>query len=139
MESRLLRTVGIMAVVGLTGMLAAQAPASPAFEVASIKPNVGGPQSGLTQFRGGRYITRYRTVKELIRFAYGAGGRSLPDRQIVGAPTWLGVDRFDIEATAPGVPDDSRGMIPIVASCALVSTRAPRFSPQSGGASPSSA
>ena len=82
------------------------------FEVASIKPNSGGPESGIRQFRGGRYITRYATLKELISHAYGVRGRSLSDRQVVGAPTWLGVDRFDIQATAPGIPDDSRGMIP---------------------------
>jgi uncharacterized protein (TIGR03435 family) len=83
-----------------------------AFEVASIKPNTGGPVSGMTRFSGGRYVTRYRALKELIGYAYGVGGRSLSDRQIFGDPAWLNVDRFDIEATAPGIPDDSRGMIP---------------------------
>jgi uncharacterized protein (TIGR03435 family) len=82
------------------------------FEVASIKPNSGGPESGMRQFRGGRYIARYATLKDLISHAFGVQGRSLSDRQVVGAPTWLGVDRFDIEATAPGIPDDSRGIIP---------------------------
>src|ERR1051326_7336688 len=85
----------------------------PEFEIASIKPNIGGPVSGMTQFRGGRYITRYATLRDLIGHAYGVRGRSLSGRQVLGAPAWLGVDRFDIEATAPAVPDDSRGMIPV--------------------------
>jgi uncharacterized protein (TIGR03435 family) len=66
----------------------------------------------MRQFRGGRYMTRYATLKNLISHAYGVRGRSLSDRQVVGAPRWLDVDRFDIEATAPGMRDDSRGMIP---------------------------
>ena len=87
----------------------------PEFEVASIKPNAGGPESGMTRFSGGRYITRYATLKQLIGHAYGVGGHSLSDRQLIGAPAWLSVDRFDIEATAPGIPDDSRGIIPAAA------------------------
>jgi uncharacterized protein (TIGR03435 family) len=67
----------------------------------------------MRQFRGGRYVTRYATLKDLIGHAYGVRGRSLSDRQVVGAPAWLGVDRFDIEATVQDVPDDSRGMIPM--------------------------
>jgi uncharacterized protein (TIGR03435 family) len=66
----------------------------------------------MTRFSGGRYITRYATLKQLIGGAYGVGGRSLSDRQLVGAPAWLSVDRFDIEATVPGISDDSRGIIP---------------------------
>jgi len=89
-----------------------QSAQKPEFEVASMKPNAGGPESGLTQFSGGRYIARYATLKDLIGHAYGVRGRSLTDRQLIGAPAWLGVDRFDIEATVPEIPDDSRGMIP---------------------------
>src|SRR5438477_11254198 len=91
-------------VVPLFGQLGPQQkPEKPEFEVASIKPNVGGPESGMTRFSGGRYTTRYATLKELISHAYGVRGRSLSSRQIVGAPIWAGVDRFDIEATVPGV------------------------------------
>ena len=71
----------------------------PGFEVASIKPNSGGPESGMRQFRGGRYITRYATLKDLISHAYGVRGRSLSDRQVVSAPTWLGVDRIESRIT----------------------------------------
>jgi len=90
----------------------AQSEPKPEFEVASIKPNSGGPASGMTRFSGGRYITRYTTLKELIGHAYGVGGRSLSDRQMISAPGWLSVDRFDVEATVAGIPDDSRGIIP---------------------------
>ena len=90
----------------------AQSAQQPEFEVASIKPNAGGPESGMRQFSRGRYIARYATLKDLIGHAYGVRGRSLSDRQLVGAPAWFAVDRFDIEATVPEIPDDSRGMIP---------------------------
>ena len=90
-----------------------QSEQKPEFEVASIKPNSGGPESGMTQFSGGRYIARYATLRDLIGHAYAVRGRSLSDRQLVGAPAWLGVDRFDIEATVPEIPDDARGMIPV--------------------------
>ena len=104
----------VLIVVASAGQLFSQnrLEQKPEFEVASMKPNSGGPESGMTKFSGGRYITRYATLKQLILGAYGARGRSLSDRQLVAAPAWLGVDRFDIEATVPGIPDDSRGMIP---------------------------
>ena len=92
-----------------------QSAQKPEFEVASIKPSSGGPESGMRRFGGGRYIARYATLKDLIGHAYGVHGRSLSDRQLVGAPAWVAVDRFDIEATVPDIPDDSRGMIPAAA------------------------
>ena len=105
--------VALIPLFSATPLLAQpQSEQKPEFEVASIKPNSGGPESGMTQFRGGRYIARYATLKDLIGHSYGVRGRSLSDRQLVGAPTWLAVDRFDIEATVPEIPDDSRGMIP---------------------------
>jgi len=79
------------------------------FEVASIRANELGAQSLLRAFRNGRYIARYVTVKELIRSAYGKPEQMLTTRQVVGGPSWLDEERFDIEATAPGVPESPRG------------------------------
>jgi uncharacterized protein (TIGR03435 family) len=93
-KSRLLWAVGIVAVAGsLVGMLAAQTPASPAFEAASVKPAksgdvvIGGLQGGSTEFR----VTNI-PLRVLIRQAYGLRQGS----ELIGGPAWLDTDRFDI-------------------------------------------
>jgi uncharacterized protein (TIGR03435 family) len=52
--------------------------------------------------RGGRYDLRRATMLDLIRVAWGVD----PDR-VVGGPSWLELDRFDISAKAPasGAPE----------------------------------
>jgi uncharacterized protein (TIGR03435 family) len=79
------------------------------FEVASVKPSELGAQSFLLGFRSGRFTARYHTVKALIRVAY-----NLTESQVLAAPAWLDVDRFDVLATAPGTPDSPRGVIPSI-------------------------
>jgi uncharacterized protein (TIGR03435 family) len=99
MKSRVLEAVGVAAVVG--GVLVAQTPASPAFDVASIKvrtvPPVpgGGPQSSPD-----RYTRINVSLRDLILDAY-----QLQSYQIVGGPDWLtGAVRFDVMAKASFVP-----------------------------------
>lgn len=82
---------------------------APKFEVASVKPNELGASSMLWAFRNGRLTIRYATLKLLIRNAYGKPEDTLAMSQVVGGAKWLDVDRFDIEATAPGTPDSPRG------------------------------
>lgn len=89
----------ILAAVLSATALAAQPP-TPAFEVATIKPNktdaagVGGLGWGPDSIRG-----RNQSPVSLIRIAFGV----LPD-QVVGVPDWATTDRFDISAkVAPGV------------------------------------
>jgi uncharacterized protein (TIGR03435 family) len=88
-----------------------QAPATPlTFEVASVKPNrtAGGMiQIGIQP--GGRLNASNVTVRELIRIAY-----QIQPFQIVGGPSWLSSDRFDIQAKAetdfqPGPPPTPGG------------------------------
>jgi uncharacterized protein (TIGR03435 family) len=76
-----------------------QSPATPvAFDVADIHA------SAPTQFpffqdgvlRGDRYILRDATLVDLIATAYGVGN----DR-VVGGPSWLETDHFDVIAKAP--------------------------------------
>jgi uncharacterized protein (TIGR03435 family) len=76
------------------------------FEVASVRPNELGARSFLLAYRNGRFAARYHTLKELIRVAY-----NLTESQVLGAPAWLDVDRFDVLATSPGTPDSPRGLI----------------------------
>jgi uncharacterized protein (TIGR03435 family) len=66
------------------------------FEVASIKPNrSGGGQVSIGIQPGGRLTATNVTVRELIRLAY-----QVQPFQILGGPSWLNSDRFDIQAKA---------------------------------------
>jgi len=72
------------------------ADAVPQFEVATIKPTA--PDTKHMGFTGnGRHVSALNmTVSDILSFAY-----SIHKKQIIGAPAWLGTDRFDID----GVPD----------------------------------
>jgi uncharacterized protein (TIGR03435 family) len=73
----------------------------PAFEVASIKPNVSGDwRNGQSTQPGGRFTARNVTLRFLIQGAYGR----LPDFLVSGGPSWIDSDRFDIVAKAEGNP-----------------------------------
>jgi uncharacterized protein (TIGR03435 family) len=95
-----------------------QAPAPPAsssetdvkFEVTSVKKS-GPPGQGFIPFRlqGGRFSMGGMTVGNLITLGYG-----IQRFQLIGGPSWLNTDRFDINAvtedvpvqpTAPGTPN----------------------------------
>ena len=77
---------------------------TPAFEVASIKPNNSGDGRVMMQNQPGRYIATNVNLRVLIRNAY-----QLQDFQISGGPAWLTSDRFDINAK---VPDEFRNLTP---------------------------
>lgn len=100
----------LLAALAATTTLAAQAPPRVAFEVASIKPNDGTtPEQRIGLQPGGRLTVTNMPVRTLITFAY-----QLQPHQLVGAPSWVNDDRFDItarvdedpaEQRAPGQPD----------------------------------
>jgi uncharacterized protein (TIGR03435 family) len=70
----------------------------PEFEVASVKPaRPGVTGRSFTQSPGGTLTTSNATVKMLIAFAY----QVMPE-QILGGPSWLESDGFDIEAKGAG-------------------------------------
>jgi uncharacterized protein (TIGR03435 family) len=73
---------------------------SPAFEVASVKPNTSGaPASSSLAQPGGRYTATNATLRMLMRTAYAVHGD-----QIVGGPSWTNADRFDVIGKAEGNP-----------------------------------
>jgi uncharacterized protein (TIGR03435 family) len=77
----------------------APAPAPSAFTVASIKPNRSGDDRFMLRPQpGGALTVTGVTLKMLIMFAYGVAAY-----QISGAPSWVGVERWDIEAKTDGV------------------------------------
>lgn len=103
----LLATSGLAAVasqivVGLMQVPQARAQSQvasrPAFEAASIKPDKSGDRRvGIIPFPGGRLNATNVTVKMLIRTAY-----RVQDFQILGGPSWLASERYDVEAKAAG-------------------------------------
>jgi bla regulator protein blaR1 len=104
-------TVTVCAIVVGTGPSDAQQPNERvAFEAASMKPNDGStPGGGMRMQPGGRFNAVNQTLRNLITFAY-----QLQAYQLVGGPSWIGSDRFDIVAkldgeiappSTPGQPD----------------------------------
>jgi uncharacterized protein (TIGR03435 family) len=71
---------------------------APAFDVASIKPNVSRTGTRGHSFPGDRFGAKNVPLRDLIMIAYGEAGQPLPESQISG-PSWIDVDRFDISAT----------------------------------------
>jgi uncharacterized protein (TIGR03435 family) len=70
--------------------------ADPAFEVATIKPsNPDGPGRGGAE--GGGIVMRGTSLANLLRFVY-----DIHPNQIIGAPTWVTSDRYDIIAKVEG-------------------------------------
>jgi uncharacterized protein (TIGR03435 family) len=73
-----------------------KADATPAFEVATIKPSRPNVPGKVFTMRGKEVLTVNTSVNDMIVFAYG-----LHPRQIVGGPSWMETDKFDIT----GQPD----------------------------------
>jgi uncharacterized protein (TIGR03435 family) len=83
----------------------------PAFEVASVKPNKSGEASGNLGFgAGGRLTATNATVRDLIKAAY-ASPQPLFDFQLVGGPSWMNSERFDITTRAEGQPQFAQLML----------------------------
>jgi uncharacterized protein (TIGR03435 family) len=72
-----------------------QAQATLSFEVTSVKPNRTGDRSSRFQLLpGGRFVATNTTVRALLQAAYRFD--FLPF-QVVGGPSWLDSERFDVE------------------------------------------
>jgi uncharacterized protein (TIGR03435 family) len=86
------------------------AQSSPAFEVASIRLNrSGGQRGGVLTPRGNQWMARNATLRTLVRFAYGSDGDELTSALrdeflVVGGPSWIDTEAYDIVATMPAVP-----------------------------------
>jgi uncharacterized protein (TIGR03435 family) len=95
--SRTLACIGF--VVLLSGAALSQSTETlPTFDVADVhvSPHSINPNQSGGFVRAGRYEVRKATMVDLIRLAYGLD----PDK-ILGGPSWLETDRFDIVAKAP--------------------------------------
>jgi uncharacterized protein (TIGR03435 family) len=89
------------------------------FDVASIKPNTGGPGPMMIQMPpNGRVSIVNATVRMVLRSAY-----RLQDYQIIGGPDWLNRDRYDIQAT-PSADFQPDPLVPCMgADCPLTKTQ----------------
>lgn len=99
------RVVPAALIVALTALVLA-AQDRPAFEVASVKPNHSGDVRTGGQLAGTRFSMINETLWRVIGEAYG-NPQALPRYLIVGGPTWMDTDRFDVEAVA-AAPLDRR-------------------------------
>jgi uncharacterized protein (TIGR03435 family) len=84
--------------------------AQPAFEVASIKPNISGDRwESLSPVTGGRFDARNVTLVWLLKTAY-----HVEPFQIGGVPLWGNAERFDLLARASddhATPEQIRVML----------------------------
>jgi len=81
-----------------TSPLQGQAPASTAprtFDVASIRPNTVGGNTSQRALPNGTLTLTNNTARNIIRTAYGLQGS-----QVVGGPSWLDNEHFDVVAKA---------------------------------------
>ncbi len=106
------------AAFGQAGNTASETPA-PAFEAADVhvSPKVRVPSMAAGGLRGTRYLVRQGTIVDLISLAY-----DVDNDKILGGPSWLDLDRFDVSARAPA------GSTPEQAKLMLQTLLAQRFS-----------
>jgi uncharacterized protein (TIGR03435 family) len=97
MEKRMMRTLLLLFVL-ISSLTFGQAPANrPEFDVVDIKLNVSGSPDGVGEILpGGQFHAINIPVKEIIKFAY-----NVRNEAIVGAPSWVESDRYDIVGKAP--------------------------------------
>jgi len=70
------------------------------FDVVSVKPNESGEVGGSAgQLRGGRFAAENATLLGILMIAYGLHGYD-----VVGGPSWVHTDRYDVDTRAPGNP-----------------------------------
>src|SRR5882672_8201829 len=90
----------VLTPVGAVATIAAQESPSPTFEVATVKRNKSGPgNSLLRRLPGGRLTATNMPVRPMITFAY-----QLAQYQLVGGPSWISTDAFDVVAKMEGDP-----------------------------------
>lgn len=75
------------------------------FEVATIKPSNPAAQGKLMTIKGRQVLTINTSLSDLISFAYG-----LHVRQVVGGPSWMGSDKYDItgQPEGQGMPNQNQ-------------------------------
>jgi hypothetical protein len=91
-------TLGIMNPPAVQAQSQKSAATSPAFEVASVKPNhsVTG-NSSIKTAAGGRFTAENVSLRALIQLAF-----DIKDFQLAGTPGWIGTEKYDSVAKTGG-------------------------------------
>jgi uncharacterized protein (TIGR03435 family) len=92
-------TASLVLIVSLP-LVAQDASSLPSFEATSIKE---AREPGSVPFGPGRFTRPYATLAQLLVYAHGVA-----EFQIVGGPDWVRAQRFEVQATAQGVPSDGQ-------------------------------
>jgi len=115
------KVVVLLCITAAVALVAAQE--SPTFEVASVKQNTAGDGRILIQALPGNRINMTNVpAQQLVSLAY-----QLQQFQLVGGPSWLATDRYDIIAKLEGEPKPIVPGTPNPAMLALRSLLADRF------------
>jgi uncharacterized protein (TIGR03435 family) len=83
-------------------------PVEPRFDAASIRLNTSGAGGGGGRPRaGGGYTFTNMPIRSLVSLAFG-----IPNNRIIGGPSWMVSDRYDINAIGPAITktDDAAQM-----------------------------
>jgi uncharacterized protein (TIGR03435 family) len=87
----------MMTVMGIAAIAAPAGQAPATFAAASIRQSLsGGSGAGFQIFPGGQFRATNATARQLVQAAYDFAYERF---QIVGGPSWIDVDRFDVQAT----------------------------------------
>ena len=98
-----LSCVVLLLALCIVSICAAQAPDAASFDAASIKKNLSSDTRTRFETPPGRLNAINVPLRFLIRQAY-----RVPEARVIGGPSWLDSDRFDIVATAaPGANGDA--------------------------------
>src|SRR5579863_6458636 len=100
MNKELIVTVLVSSLFGLTSSGQTRI-TRPSFEVASVKLHTSPDYRTASTMRGGRYVATAFTVRRLALLAYGSANSQLLTEQLLGGPSWIVSEHFDIEAKAP--------------------------------------
>src|SRR5688572_17105206 len=103
-------TLTVLLLASSAAPIAQQAAPQRSFDVISITPSRPGAQNRLPRVSPGRVEIVNRTLKDLIRMAYSRF--AFDTREIMGGPSWIDSERFDLVATMDRQPQgfDSTGL-----------------------------
>jgi bla regulator protein blaR1 len=78
---------------GSAGQTQSTIAALPAYATVSITPSNSGGEQVMLMFGLGEFMSKNASLQQVVRAAYG-----VEDDRIIGAPSWLASDKYDVEA-----------------------------------------